>query len=152
MLGRLQQDLDFTTSARPEVTERLLKGWANATWDIGRAFGTIGARHGEWQVEITTYRSEAYDPSSRKPEVQYGDTLDGDLARRDFTVNAMALVLPGGAARGPVRRGGRPGPPGAADAGTPGGLLLRRPAADDARGPVRRRSWASPWRPRWSRR
>ena len=94
MLGRLQQDLDFTTSARPEVTERLLKGWASATWDIGRAFGTIGARRGEWQIEITTYRSEAYDPSSRKPAVQYGDTLVGDLARRDFTINSMALVLP----------------------------------------------------------
>jgi poly(A) polymerase len=94
MLGRLQQDLDFTTSARPEVTERLLKGWASATWDIGRAFGTIGARWGEWQIEITTYRSEAYDPASRKPQVEYGDSLVGDLARRDFTVNSMALVLP----------------------------------------------------------
>jgi poly(A) polymerase len=94
MLGRLHNDLDFTTSARPEVTERLLKGWADATWDIGRAFGTIGSRRGEWQVEITTYRSEAYDPESRKPAVEYGDSLVGDLARRDFTVNAMALVLP----------------------------------------------------------
>ena len=70
MLGRLHNDLDFTTSARPEVTERLLKGWADATWDIGRAFGTIGCRRGEWQVEITTYRSEAYDAASRKPAVQ----------------------------------------------------------------------------------
>jgi poly(A) polymerase len=94
MLGRLQNDLDFTTSARPEVTERLIKGWADATWDIGRAFGTIGCRRGEWQVEITTFRSEAYDPASRKPEVVYGDSLVGDLARRDFTVNAMALTLP----------------------------------------------------------
>lgn len=94
MLGRLHNDLDFTTSARPEVTERLLKGWAEATWDIGREFGTIGCRRGEWQVEITTYRSEAYDPGSRKPNVQYGDSLVGDLARRDFTVNSMALVLP----------------------------------------------------------
>ncbi len=94
MLGRLHNDLDFTTSARPETTERLLKGWADATWDIGRAFGTIGCRHGEWQVEITTYRSEAYDRQSRKPHVQYGDNLAGDLARRDFTVNAMALTLP----------------------------------------------------------
>ncbi len=94
MLGRLHQDLDFTTSARPEVTERLLKGWASATWDIGRAFGTIGARYRDWQIEITTYRSESYDPSSRKPEVEYGDSLVGDLARRDFTVNSMALVLP----------------------------------------------------------
>src|ERR1700712_4172181 len=94
MLGRLQNDLDFTTSALPEVTERLLRGWADATGDIGRAFGTIGCRRGEWQVEITTYRSEAYEPSSRKPAVTYGDSLVGDLARRDFTVNSMALTLP----------------------------------------------------------
>ncbi|GGF47197.1 CCA tRNA nucleotidyltransferase [Marmoricola endophyticus] len=93
MLGRLQQDLDLTTSARPEVTERLLKGWADAIWDVGRAFGTIGCRKGPWQVEITTYRSEAYDRTSRKPTVEYGDTLAGDLGRRDFTVNSMALVL-----------------------------------------------------------
>jgi poly(A) polymerase len=95
MLGRRHNDLDFTTSARPEQTERLLKGWADAIWDMGRAFGTIGCRKGEWQVEITTYRSEAYDPSSRKPDVDFGDNLDGDLGRRDFTVNAMAVRVPG---------------------------------------------------------
>lgn len=95
MLGRLQNDLDFTTSARPEVTERLVKGWADAIWDIGRQFGTIGCRRGPWQIEITTYRSESYDPASRKPEVDYGDSLAGDLGRRDFTVNAMAVALPG---------------------------------------------------------
>jgi poly(A) polymerase len=94
MLGRLHNDLDFTTSARPEVTERLVKGWAEAMWDIGRAFGTIGCRRGDWQVEITTYRSDAYDATSRKPAVKYGDSLVGDLARRDFTVNSMALTLP----------------------------------------------------------
>jgi poly(A) polymerase len=94
MLGRLQQDLDLTTSAHPEVTERLVKGWADATWDVGRAFGTIGCRKGEWQIEITTYRSEAYDPASRKPQVEYGDSLAGDLGRRDFTINAMAVRLP----------------------------------------------------------
>jgi poly(A) polymerase len=95
MLGRHHNDLDLTTSARPEQTERLLKGWADAIWDMGRAFGTIGCRRGDWQVEITTYRSEAYDPSSRKPDVDFGDSLDGDLGRRDFTVNAMAVRLPG---------------------------------------------------------
>jgi poly(A) polymerase len=95
MLGRQHNDLDFATSARPEQTEALLKGWADAIWDMGRAFGTIGCRKGDWQVEITTYRSEAYDPSSRKPTVDFGDTLAGDLGRRDFTVNAMAVLVPG---------------------------------------------------------
>ncbi|WP_310965094.1 CCA tRNA nucleotidyltransferase [Nocardioides terrisoli] len=95
MLGRDLYDLDFTTSAPPERTEQLLSGWADAVWDIGRAFGTIGARRGDWQIEITTFRTEAYDPSSRKPAVQYGDSLAGDLRRRDFTVNAMAILLPG---------------------------------------------------------
>jgi poly(A) polymerase len=94
MLGRLHNDLDFTTSARPEVTERLVKGWADAVWDIGRDFGTIGCRRGEYQIEITTYRSEKYDAASRKPAVDYGDSLAGDLGRRDFTVNAMAVALP----------------------------------------------------------
>ncbi|WP_296602766.1 CCA tRNA nucleotidyltransferase [Nocardioides sp.] len=95
MLGRQHNDLDFATSARPEQTEALLKGWADAIWDMGRSFGTIGCRKGDWQVEITTYRSEAYDPSSRKPTVDFGDTLAGDLGRRDFTVNAMAVLVPG---------------------------------------------------------
>ncbi len=101
MLGRLHNDLDLTTSARPETTERLLKGWADAIWDMGRAFGTIGCRKGQWQVEITTYRSEKYDATSRKPEVDYGDDLVGDLGRRDFTVNAMAVSLPGKAVEDP---------------------------------------------------
>ena len=95
MLGRLQNDMDLTTSARPETTERLLKGWADAIWDMGREFGTIGCRKGGWTIEITTYRSDTYDPSSRKPDVVYGDTLEGDLVRRDFTVNAMAVAVPG---------------------------------------------------------
>lgn len=95
LLGRPQNDLDFTTSAAPEVTERLLAGWADATWDMGRAFGTIGARKGSWQVEITTYRSESYDASSRNPVVAFGDSLVGDLGRRDFTVNAMAIPITG---------------------------------------------------------
>ena len=70
MLGRPHTDLDFATSADPEETERLLKGWGEATWDMGRDFGTIGARSGPWVVEVTTYRSEAYDPASRKPSVR----------------------------------------------------------------------------------
>ncbi|CAN5296340.1 CCA tRNA nucleotidyltransferase [soil metagenome] len=94
MLGRAHLDLDFTTSARPETTERLLEGWADAVWDMGRAFGTIGARKGECLVEITTYRSDDYDATSRKPVVDFGDSLSVDLGRRDFTVNAMAVTLP----------------------------------------------------------
>ena len=94
MIGRLQNDLDFTTSAHPDVTERLVKGWADAVWDMGREFGTIGCRKGPWQVEITTYRSETYDPASRNPDVSFGDTLAGDLGRRDFSVNSMAVRVP----------------------------------------------------------
>lgn len=66
----------------------------NATWDIGREFGTIGGRRGKLVVEVTTYRTDSYEVGSRKPEVEYGDTLEGDLTRRDFTVNAMAMRLP----------------------------------------------------------
>jgi poly(A) polymerase len=94
MLDRLHNDLDFTTSARPAVTEKLLEGWADSTWDIGRAFGTIGSRKGQFQVEITTYRSDEYDGATRKPVVDFGESLEGDLVRRDFTVNAMAVRVP----------------------------------------------------------
>ncbi|MGI8702087.1 MAG: CCA tRNA nucleotidyltransferase [Nocardioidaceae bacterium] len=92
--GQLGPDLDFTTSARPGETERVLTGWVDALWDIGRDFGTIGARVRDWELEITTYRADAYSADSRKPAVTFGDTLAADLRRRDFTVNAMALVLP----------------------------------------------------------
>ena len=95
LLGRLGNDLDFTTSARPDDIERLLKGWADNVWAIGKEFGTIGCTKGEWVLEITTYRSDAYDGATRKPRVVFGDTLEGDLLRRDFTVNAMAVALPG---------------------------------------------------------
>ena len=94
VLGRRAPDHDLTTDAVPETTERLLRGWADAVWDIGRAYGTIGARRGDLVVEITTYRSERYDPASRKPEVAFGSSLEEDLRRRDFTVNAMAVELP----------------------------------------------------------
>lgn len=93
-LGRTSGDLDLTTSAAPEETERILAAWGDATWDMGRAFGTIGARRGGTIVEITTYRADAYDGETRKPVVAFGDNLQDDLVRRDFTVNAMALRLP----------------------------------------------------------
>jgi len=94
LLGRLGEDLDFTTDARPEQVLKLVKGWAEAVWDVGIAFGTVGCQKDGYKLEITTYRSEAYDRASRKPAVSYGDTLEDDLVRRDFTVNAMALRLP----------------------------------------------------------
>jgi poly(A) polymerase len=122
-LGRASADLDFTTNATPDQTQAILARWGDATWDIGKAFGTIGARRfhrggkarsvdapadiaasgalaptitapADLVVEVTTYRSDRYDPTSRKPLVAFGDTLDGDLSRRDFTVNAMAIRLP----------------------------------------------------------
>lgn len=93
-LGLPVHDFDFTTSARPDETAKLLDEWGDATWDIGKEFGTIGAARDGLVVEVTTYRTESYDPTSRKPEVKYGDSLEGDLTRRDFTVNAMAVRLP----------------------------------------------------------
>jgi poly(A) polymerase len=94
LMGRLGTDLDFATSARPDEIERVLGSWVDARWDVGREFGTIGARVGEWTLEITTYRADSYDADSRKPAVAFGDTLEADLRRRDFAVNAMALALP----------------------------------------------------------
>lgn len=93
-LGRVSPDLDFTTDASPDEILAVVVGWADAHWDIGREFGTIGLRKGPLQLEITTYRADVYDRTSRKPEVMFGDSLEGDLVRRDFTVNAMAIRLP----------------------------------------------------------
>jgi poly(A) polymerase len=96
LLGRLGDDLDFTTDATPDETIAVLKGWARQIWDIGRDFGTIGAQRGSGpKLEITTFRAEAYDGVSRNPVVRYGTSLIDDLARRDFAINAMAVSLPG---------------------------------------------------------
>ena len=94
LLGRLGEDLDFTTDARPERVLELVAGWAEATWETGIAFGTVGVQRRGFRIEITTYRAEAYDRTSRNPQVSYGDSLEQDLVRRDFTVNAMAVALP----------------------------------------------------------
>ncbi|MBP2436798.1 CCA tRNA nucleotidyltransferase [Microbacterium amylolyticum] len=94
LLGRHTHDLDFTTDARPDDILRIVTPVSSAQWDIGRAFGTIGARIRGEQVEITTYRADSYDGATRKPVVAFGDDLEGDLTRRDFTVNAMALRVP----------------------------------------------------------
>jgi poly(A) polymerase len=94
LLDRLVHDLDFTTNARPDQILKVVSPLADAVWDIGRQFGTIGARLGDDTVEITTYRTDSYDGTTRKPDVEFGDTLEGDLLRRDFTVNALALRVP----------------------------------------------------------
>ena len=93
LLGRLGNDLDFTTPARPDVVKEILDEWAETVWDTGIDFGTVSAAYKGQQIEITTFRSDSYDGQSRNPEVVYGDTLEGDLVRRDFKVNAMAIEL-----------------------------------------------------------
>ena len=93
ILGRLGNDLDFTTDAHPKDCEKILNKWADSVWDIGAAFGTVAGKKGDITVEITTYRSESYEADSRKPNVEFGKTIEADLSRRDFTINAMALEL-----------------------------------------------------------
>ena len=93
ILGRLGNDLDFTTDAHPKDCEKILNKWADSVWDIGAAFGTVAGKKGNITVEITTYRSESYNLDSRKPNVEFGKTIEADLSRRDFTINAMALEL-----------------------------------------------------------
>jgi poly(A) polymerase len=94
-LGQRPSDLDLTTDATPEQVLAIIDGWADATWTIGIAFGTVGLRKGRQVFEITTYRSERYRATSRNPDVRYGRSLEEDLSRRDFTINAMAARLPG---------------------------------------------------------
>jgi poly(A) polymerase len=93
LLGRVGPDLDFTTDARPEQMQNLLRSWADSVWDTGIEFGTIGAGKGGHRLEITTFRADTYDQVSRNPEVRFGDRLEDDLVRRDFTVNAMAVRI-----------------------------------------------------------
>ena len=93
LLGRLSPDLDFTTDARPEQVQQIVRHWADALWETGIQFGTVGVGKGEQRLEITTFRADAYDRVSRNPEVRFGDRLEDDLVRRDFTVNAMAVRI-----------------------------------------------------------
>ena len=96
VLGRaLSGDIDLTTDARPEQTAALVTGWADAVWEQGARFGTIGLKKGDTVFEVTTHRAEAYSPDSRKPDVSFADQVEADLERRDFTVNAMALRVTG---------------------------------------------------------
>jgi poly(A) polymerase len=95
ILGRERGEWDFTTDARPDETEAIVKDWADAVWLQGKRFGTIGSRKDGRIYEITTHRAEVYRPDSRKPDVRFADAIEADLARRDFTINAMAITLPG---------------------------------------------------------
>jgi poly(A) polymerase len=94
LLGRLGDDLDLTTDAHPDQVLALVDDWAEARWDAGIAFGTVGLQKRGQRIEVTTYRAESYEPGSRKPVVSYGTSLEEDLVRRDFAMNAMALALP----------------------------------------------------------
>lgn len=97
LLGRLSPDLDFTTDARPEQVQQILRRWADNLWDTGIDFGTVGVGKGDHRLEITTFRADTYDQVSRNPEVRFGDRLEDDLVRRDFTANAMAVrITPNG--------------------------------------------------------
>ncbi|EUA08045.1 CCA tRNA nucleotidyltransferase [Mycobacterium kansasii 732] len=91
LLGRLSPDLDFTTDAHPEQVQTIVRPFADAVWDTGIEFGTVGVGKSDYRLEITTFRAESYDQVTRHPEVRFGDRLDDDLVRRDFTVNAMAV-------------------------------------------------------------
>ncbi|WP_326567357.1 CCA tRNA nucleotidyltransferase [Amycolatopsis rhabdoformis] len=93
LLGRLSADLDFTTDARPDRVLQIVSDWGDAVWDVGIAFGTVGVTKKGTTLEITTFRADSYDRVGRNPEVTFGDTIEGDLLRRDFTVNAMAIDL-----------------------------------------------------------
>src|SRR3954454_8194748 len=93
LLGRQSGDLDFTTDARPDRVLKIVSGWGDAVWDVGIAFGTVGVTKKGMQLEITTFRADSYDRVGRNPEVTFGDSIEGDLLRRDFTVNAMAVEL-----------------------------------------------------------
>jgi poly(A) polymerase len=93
-LGQRPGDLDLATDATPEQVLATVSGWADKVWTVGIAFGTVGVRKGKSVFEITTYRSEQYERYSRKPGVRYGRSLEEDLSRRDFTINAMAARLP----------------------------------------------------------
>jgi len=92
-LDSAAQDLDLTTNARPADVLRLVEGLAEAVWTTGIEFGTVGIAHRGWRIEITTYRADTYDRTSRNPDVRFGTSLAADLARRDFTINAMAFSL-----------------------------------------------------------
>jgi poly(A) polymerase len=136
-------DLDFTTSARPEETEKILRRWADTVWLTGAKFGTVSAErrrrgHPPRQVEITTFRSDEYAPGSRHPEVTYGDDIAADLSRRDFTVNAMAVRVPQflfvDAFGGLVDLNRRT----CCDPRRPARVVRGRPAADGAPRPLRR--------------
>jgi poly(A) polymerase len=95
LLGREVSDLDFTTDAHPQAVLAVLAGWAEAVWDTGIVFGTVGARRHGWTLEITTFRADSYDRVTRNPVVAFGETIEDDLVRRDFSVNAMAVQLTG---------------------------------------------------------
>ncbi len=97
VLGReALSDLDFCTDAAPHESTRILRGWADRLYLVGVRYGTVGALKGDRKLEITTFREDVYTEEHRKPAVTFARDIETDLARRDFTINAMAVRLPGG--------------------------------------------------------
>ena len=136
-LGRTSPDLDFTTDATPDETLEVIRGWADAHWEIGRAFGTIGLRRGAHLIEVTTYRSDVYDRTSRKPAVTFGSTLERRPGPAGLHGQRDGGPVPVAGVRRRARRSGRPRGPRAADPVAARGVVRGRPAADASRRPVR---------------
>lgn len=103
VLGREGKDIDFATDAKPAQVIRILQGWADSRHLVGIRYGTVGARKGDFQLHITTFREEVYKEDSRHPEVTFAQEIEADLSRRDFTINAMAVRLPDGELIDPFR-------------------------------------------------
>ncbi len=137
MLGRTSPDMDLATSAKPHETTKVLQGWADNRYHVGVRFGTVGARKGTQLFEITTFREEVYAEEHRKPAVTFAKDIQTDLSRRDFTINAMAVRLPGRRVHRPVRRGEAPGGEDAGHAARARDRVLRRSVAHVAGRAVR---------------
>ncbi len=134
LMGRTVGDLDLTTSADPQTVLGLMRPWAESVWDVGIRYGTVGAQRRGRRIEITTFRADSYAPASRKPDVVFGRSLEDDVARRDFTVNTLAVSLPEFALIDHCDGDRRPWSTGLAHPYRAGGILLRRSASHDARG------------------
>lgn len=93
LLGKTPVDWDFATDARPDEIISFVKQWADSLWTVGIKFGTVGVLKNNIRYEITTFRADFYTQNSRRPEVTFSDSIEDDLLRRDFTINAIAYLI-----------------------------------------------------------